>query len=253
MKTASPSKQNSMKTTFRILSAVALSALLTSCKMDVEWGNSIKGDGNVVTENRNNDTPFTGIEVGQGLDLEIEQSAQKSITVIADKNLQNHIATDINNGILSISCDANIRRAESKKIIVKLPVITSIQASSGATVKSLGLLKNNNLDLASSSAGEMKLQIEAENVSIQTSSGSTIKVKGKALKVETQSSSGSNIEAQELMANNIISEASSGSSTAVYPLENLKADASSGANINYYNKPKSLEKEASSGGSVDSN
>ena len=70
-----------MKTTFRILSAVALSALLTSCKMDVEWGNSIKGDGNVVTENRNNDTPFTGIEVGEGLDLEIEQYKNYFINV----------------------------------------------------------------------------------------------------------------------------------------------------------------------------
>ncbi|MFN8275201.1 MAG: head GIN domain-containing protein [Flavobacteriaceae bacterium] len=239
-----------MKTSFRLLSTITLSILLASCKMDVEWGNSIKGDGNVVTESRNNDTPFTGIEVGRGLDLEIEQSTEKSITVIADKNLQNHISTDINDGILSISCDANIRNAESKKVIVKLPVITSIQVTSGATAKGLGLIKNNNLDLVTSSAGEMKLQIEAENVSIQASSGSTVKVKGKALKVETQSSSGSNIEAQELMANNIISEASSGSSTDVYPIENLKADASSGASINYHHTPKSIDKSASSGGSV---
>ncbi len=241
-----------MKTSFRLLSTLALSVLLASCKMDIDFGNSIKGDGNVVTESRNNDTPFTGIEVGQGLDLEIEQSTQKSITVIADKNLQNHIATDINGGVLSISCDANIRSASSKKVVVKLPVISSIQVTSGATAKGLGLIKSNNLELVSSSAGDLKLQIEAENVSIQSSSGSTIKVKGKALKVETQSSSGSNIEAEELMANNIISEASSGSSTDVYPIENLKADASSGASIQYHNTPKSMDKQASSGGSVDS-
>lgn len=242
-----------MKTTFKFLGTIALSLLLSSCKMDVEWGNSIKGDGNVVTESRNNDTPFTGIEVGQGLDLEIEQSAQKSITVVADKNLQNHIATDINDGILSISCDANIRRAESKKIIVKLPVISSIQVTSGATAKSLGLLQNNNLDLVASSAGEMKLQLQAENVSIQSSSGSTVKVKGKALKVETQSSSGSQIEAQGLMANSIIAEASSGSTTDVYPLENLKAKASSGANIHYHHTPKNIDQKASSGGSIQGN
>ena len=53
------------------------------------------------------------------------------------------------------------------------------------------------------------------------------------------------------MANEIITEATSGSSTDIYPIVSLKAKASSGSSVNYKNSPKkTLTKEESSGGSV---
>ena len=52
------------------------------------------------------------------------------------------------------------------------------------------------------------------------------------------------------MANEITSEATSGSSSKVYPIELLKAKASSGGSIDYNHSPKTISKEESSGGSI---
>ncbi len=231
---------------------LAMGTLLGSCKYDVDLDLSpgIKGDGNIVTENRNNDTPFSAIEISRGLELEVEQSNQSSITVIADKNLQNHISTDINNGVLTITSDVNIRDASSKKIIVKLPNITSLQASSAGSIVGLNPIKGQDIAVSASSAGEIKLWIEAENLTLESSSGATMKLKGKALKLDADSASGSVIDAEQLLANDVLCDASSGSSVDVHPLVSLKASASSGSHVSYHNQPKVISKDASSGGSI---
>lgn len=238
---------------FKIMLTALIAVTLASCKFDVDLGDlgpGIKGDGNVVTESRNNDTPFTGIEVSRGIELVVEQSDEKSITVTADKNLQNHISTDINNGILTITSDVNIDGASTKKVTVKLPKITSLQASSAATVMSNNTIKGQNIGLSSSSGSDLKISLEADNVTAECSSGSTMKLHGKALKLETDTSSGSVLDAEALLANDIISDASSGSVTEVRPLMSLKASASSGSSINYHNEPKTIDKDTSSGGSI---
>jgi len=237
----------------KMIVAVSALFLLNSCKYDFDFGPGLSGDGNVTTESRNNDTPFTAIEVSRGLELEVEQSSEKSITVIADKNLQQHISTEINNGVLSITSDVNIDDATSKKIVVKLPAITSLQASSAAVIIGKNTIKANDIGLSTSSAGEMKISLEAENVSAESSSGSSMRLKGKTLKLDTNSSSGSTISAEELLANDVICEASSGSVIDVHPLVSLKAGASSGGNVSYHNEPKTISKETSSGGNVGKN
>lgn len=234
------------------LFCITATILLVSCNFNVDLGlgPGIKGDGNVVTENRNNDTPFTAIEISRGLELEVEQSNEKSITVIADKNLQEHITTNVSNGVLTITSDANIGSASSKKIVVKLPDITSLQASSAASIKGLNAIKGQDLGVSSSSGGDIQLALEAENLTVESSSGSSVKLKGKTLKLDVGTSSGSVVDAQQLLANDIICEASSGSAIDVHPLVSLKASASSGSNVTYHNEPKILTKEGSSGGSI---
>jgi|SRR6218665_228624 len=235
----------------KLILITAFAILFASCNYNVNLGPALKGDGNVVTENRNNDTDFTGIEVSRALEVEIEQSNNRSITVIADKNLQNHILTQVENGVLKITTDVDIKDAESKKIIVKMPDIDALQTSSAASITSKKIIRSNSLSLGSSSASLIDILFEGEDLSAETSSAGTIRLSGKALRLETDSSSGSVIEAEKLLANDVTSSASSGSHTNVNPLVSLEAKASSGAHITYHNKPKNnLVKKSSSGGSI---
>ncbi len=231
-----------------VLFASAL--LLGSCNFNVDLGPGISGDGNVVTETRNSDAPFTSIEIDRGLELELEQSADQSIAVIADQNLQDHISTQISNGVLTITTDENIRNASSQKIVVKMPKVTALQTSSAASIASKGWIKGQDIAISTSSASEVRLAVEAENLTLESSSGSSMKLKGKALKLDVQTSSGSVIDAEQLLANDIICDASSGSTADLRPLVSLKASASSGSHISYRGAPKVVTKDAGSGGSI---
>ena len=235
-------------TQFIVATLIAL--LFSSCGHSINFGNGIKGSGNITTETRTVNQDFKKIEVSQGIKVNVEQSDNKSITVEVDDNLQQHILTKVENGVLKIKSDENYNTNESPIVNVKMPIINGLKSSSGSKITSTGLLITDKIDVKSSSGSEIKIEVEADNITLETSSGSQIEVSGKALKVSTSSSSGSEIDAKNLMANEINSVTNSGSSTAVYPILKLAAKASSGSEITYHNNPKTISKEEHSGGSV---
>ncbi|HEX8577647.1 MAG TPA: head GIN domain-containing protein [Flavobacterium sp.] len=231
---------------FTVLGTVLL---LTSCKYDINLG-GIEGSGNSITETRPITESFDKIAVSQGIQVLVEQSDNKSVRVATDDNLQEHIITKVENGVLIIEADTGYDATESPVVTVKMPVISGLKSSSGASIKSTNTLITTSINVKSSSGSEIEIAVEADAISLETSSGSNIVARGKALKLETSSSSGSEINAEKLLANDVIAQATSGSNTDVSPILSLDGKASSGSSIDYHKTPKNIKKEESSGGSV---
>ena len=231
---------------------VALTALfLGSC---THTFNSIEGSGNVTTQKRDVSTNFSSIEVNNSIEVILEQSDKTEVLVETDDNLQKHLTTTVENGTLVISLDhVSINDAGSLKVIVKMPNIDDLEASSSASIESKNLIISENVQLKTSSGGSITLNIESDKLSCDTSSGSSIMIEGKALELKTTASSGSEIRGKQLMANEVKADVSSGASITVYPIVSLSAEASSGGNISFYNTPKRLQKNTSSGGSISAN
>lgn len=227
-----------------------MALLFSSCNPSFHFGNGIKGSGNITTETRAVNEDFKSIEVSYGIKVNVEQSDTKSITVEADDNLQKHIITKIENGVLIVESDKNYNSTETPVVNVKMDVINGLTASSGSEITSSNTLITEKINVKSSSGSQINIDVEADAISLESTSGSTIEASGKALKLETSSSSGSTIDAKNLMANEVISQTSSGSSTSVFPIVKLEAKANSGSSINYHKIPKTILKEESSGGSV---
>lgn len=230
---------------------VAIVALLfSSCN---QVFNGIKGNGNVQTEERKITEKFTKISVSRGLDVIVEQSDKVFVEVEADENLLKHITTKVVNGTLEISSDENIYNAEVETVRVKMPMLESVETTSGSTLTSKGVLTGLDLAVKASSGSEIEVTAEYDNISSESTSGSNIILSGKALKFKAASSSGSEIDADGLLANDVNAQATSGSSVGAHPLVSLNAKASSGASVDYSGHPKTIEKEETSGGSVSSN
>lgn len=235
----------------KILLLVLTALFLGSCHIDL---NRVKGSGNITVEKRNTSETFTKIDVSDAIDVTLIQADKIEIIVEADDNLQKSIRTEVKNGTLTIANDAlfSIQNG-TRKVIVRMPNIDRIDASSASNVHTESSLKGTQLDIKCSSASSVDLNLEMDQIQCKASSGSSISMKGLALNLTIDASSGSQIEAEDLLSNEITVEASSGSSVSIHPIVNLKADASSGASISYNSTPKSLIKKASSGGSIDKN
>lgn len=233
----------------KIIVIVLTALFFSSCHFDY---NSIKGSGRITTENRTITEKFTGIEVNSAIELSIEQSNDTEIVVEADDNLQTSIITEVKNGKLIISSEPHLSiRNGTRKVKVKMPSIEILEGSSASSIDSRTPLKGNQIYIKASSAANINLDLEMDAINCKSSSGSTIKLKGLALQLDAQASSGSNTECFRLLTNEVIADASSGASIEVHPVLSLKAEASSGASITYNIVPKTLQKKASSGGSIE--
>ena len=241
-----------MKTTLKLI-VLLLTLSITSCNGNLNLIDGIDGSGNVVTEKRNIETPFTKIQASTGVEVILEQGSPSEVEVEVDDNLMKYIVTRVENGTLIVKIDGNINTMESAIVRVKTKTIEGLESSSGATIRSKSTLRGTYLTVKSSSGATINTDLEYEKVSCESSSGSEIKLSGKALALDTKSSSGSEIDAKDLAANEITAQSTSGSNTTVNPIVLLNAKASSGSSIDYIKEPKKVIKEETSGGSVSLN
>ena len=233
-----------------ILSIICISALFVSCNVSISL-DSVSGNKNVVTTEREVSSDFTVVRGSTGLDVYLTQGDENKIVVEADENLHEHITTNIEGGKLHVKSEKNIRSAASRKVHVTYIALEGIEASSGADVKTTNQLKSENLYLKSSSGSDLVADVYVKELSLDSSSGSDLKVSGSAKNVEAEASSGSDINAKSLEALNAKARASSGSDITLNVSNSLDAKASSGGDIKYYGNPKDVMKhKSSSGGDV---
>ncbi len=211
---------------------------------------NIKGDGISTEETRDLNKNFNEINSSHGIQVIVEQAANTSVKVEADSNLIKHIITKIEGNTLHISADANFN-SDLVRVVVKLPKLKALNASSASKISSNTVFKSNQFDIETSSAANVDANIEADVIQISSSSASHVTVTGKALSLITDASSAAKIDAKDLWANDVEADASSGAAIEVHPIVKLDADASSGGSIEYDTKPtEMLRISTSSGGGV---
>jgi hypothetical protein len=239
-----------MITIARFITIAIIGLFLTSCNFDMNFGPGKVGNGNVISEERDADETFTQVKASEGIDVYITQGQKASIEVEADDNIISLIATDINNGVLTVHAKESIGRAKSKKVYVQLPTIERIVSTSGADVIASDILVVEDLEVKSNSGADVEIQVRAASVSCSTSSGADIKISGTADSLEADASSGSDIKARDLKVKTCNASASSGADITIHVSEKLIANSSSGGDINYYGNPESVSKNKSSAGGV---
>lgn len=224
--------------------AAITAVLVFSCGFD-----KLEGSGNIIKKTRPAQEEFSAIEVSRGIELVVSTGGTRSITVEADDNFHEHITTEIKGGELTITSKSDFRNG-IVRVIVSLPKLEKVEASSSAVVRSTGTLKVDTVEFSSDSGANIDVSVHAQEVSLDSGSGGHITISGKTDDLQADSSSGGHIYAKGLIAKNVEAEASSGGHTYVNPVERLAADASSGGHIFYVNTPEKLDKQTASGGNV---
>ncbi|MCD6354032.1 MAG: DUF2807 domain-containing protein [Prolixibacteraceae bacterium] len=218
----------------------------TSC---IFMGPSIRGNGNVVSENRAVKS-FNKITVSRGMNVYISQGDETSVVVKADENLLKAIETINEGGALKVTVNQRISRYSSLRVYLTTPEITEIKAFAGSTIFSETTLKSDELKLSSSSGSNVKVTVHADELNATTSAGSNLMIEGKTNTFTGKASSGSNLKAGKLNAHDASVRSSSGANIWVTVKNNFEGHASSGGNIFYLGQPKSVDVHSSSGGNV---
>lgn len=237
-----------MKTLTKITAIIVLLITTSSCFIDGMTG--IKGNGNVVSEDRTINSNFEMIKVQQGINLFLTQGNSTKLNVEADENIMDLLLTEVKNNELKIYFEKNVYRAKARNVYLTTNDISRIKTSSGASVKSENTLQVSVLELDSSSGSSIKIYVNADEITSSSSSGSDIDIYGKTKKFSAKASSGSSIDADELKTVDAYAKASSGANIDVNVTGNLTAKASSGGDIDYEGGPSNINKNTSSGGSV---
>ncbi len=239
-----------MTTLIKFILVLILSLTLFSCNFDINLNPGVKGNGNVVKEQRHINASFSTIKATEGLDVYLTQSEEESVIVEADENLLELIVVEVVDDILKIHTKTNIGRAKAKKVTVSFKDISSIISTSGSDVYSTNVISVEHLDLKSTSGSDMKLEVETDVLNCKSTSGSDMKLSGKTVKLIAEATSGSDIKAADLIAESSHVKATSGADITVNTSKELTAKATSGGDIKYYGNPEKVDKSDNVSGSI---
>lgn len=230
-----------MSTLVKILAALILSIALTSCQFDF-IGSGERGNGNVVSADRNVEGSFNSVDASEGLDVIVAQGDVARVSVEADENLHELILTEVKGNTLKVHCKKAVGRATAKKIFVTMPDIKRLESSSGADLWTTGVIRGEAVSLSASSGADLQAEVEVTNLELNTSSGADIEVSGSANSVMADASSGSDINAGALKAVEARAEASSGADVTVNSTDKIEIHTSSGGDVHYRGNPAIVQK-----------
>jgi hypothetical protein len=223
---------------------------LSACS-NAQFRNSIQGEGPVVTEERNT-SYFSGLNVRSGIDVSLKQGDKETITVEAEGNILQYIKTEIRDNVLHIYIEPNIniRFNGTKKVYVTMKDINSVKTTSAGDVTGLTPVNTINLKLNTSSAGDIKLEVNATLIEIDISSAGNITLSGKADILNADLSSAGDLEAYELKVKEADISVSSAGGARVDVADKLIARSSSAGDIYYSGNPEFVDAHSSSAGGI---
>ena len=229
--------------------AIAMMMALSSCYID-GWNQTISGNGHVVDETRDLDG-FTGVHASTGIDVYLTQGDDFEVRVEADENLHEVILTEREGSMLVIKTDrVNIRNAKSKKVHVTIPELESLKISSAGDCVGQNAFTCDELRISISSAGDLRLEVDAQRIDLDISSSGDADLSGSADVFDVSLSSAGDLNAFDLIARKVDVNVSSAGDARVHATEEISASASSAGNIYYKGDARVVHSQSSSAGNI---
>ena len=193
---------------------------------------------------------FTGIKAGDAFNVIISQSDVNSVKVDAPDNVQALVKTEIKDGILSISADGNIKTDKAVTINIGVKSITSLDISGSADVKSENQLSCDKLSVVSNGAGDIHLDLKANEIKTEISGAGDITLRGSTQMLDATVSGAGDLKASNLVATKIKAKVSGAGDAKVNAIQSLDADVSGAGSIIYKGNPSDRNVNISGAGSV---
>lgn len=230
--------------------------LLTACNLNGQWGKTIEGNGNQVTEDRQVGT-YDAVSVSHIFKVYLVEGAEGAIRVEAEENLLEHVITEVSGDELKIRVEKGIQLKPSReyrdtgiRIWVPVESVSGVSASGASDL--IGQVPLSAVDFRASVSGaaDAELDISAENLKIDLSGASELKLSGSVEMMVIQGSGASDLKAFSLTARHVDARLSGSSDADVTANESLKARVSGAGGLTYRGNPAKLESKASGAGNV---
>lgn len=227
---------------------------LISISCTAQWGKRIKGDGNMTSIKRSTGD-YDRIGVSGFFDVDLVSGNEGELTLEGEKNLLEHIVTEVKNGQLVIKVEKgyNLRPSNWKdgiRITVPIESIDAVSLSGSGDIVGKVKIKSNNFKTSMSGSGDITLDIEARNISTSMSGSGDINLSGSSTNFDATISGSGDIAAFDLEADNVEATVSGSANIEVTANKMLKARVSGSGDIDYRGNPAKVDTKTSGSGDI---
>ena len=193
---------------------------------------------------------FSGVKVSEGIEVYLSKGDKERVKVEVSGTDIDNVITEVSGSYLKVHMRDGRYRKVDARVYVTYVRVDKLYASSAGSIYAENTLKVEDMEISASSAGTIEVEVETKRLEASASSAGDVELKGKTNYLVADASSAGEVDADDLQADNVEAEASSGGSVKVYALKSIRARASSGGGVRYRGNPDKQDNSSSSGGSV---
>jgi hypothetical protein len=235
---------------------VFLVALCMASTVNAQWGKKIKGNGNMVTEERTTGS-YEGVAVSGWFDVELTDGKEGALTIRGEENLLEYIITEVKDGDLVIRVEKGVQIQPSSwknggSVLITVPVesINSVSLSGSGDIVGKTKLQATNFSTSMSGSGDITLDVDAESMEASMSGSGDISLSGNAKNLDVRISGSGDVNAFDMEVDTVDATVSGSADIEVTVNEMLKARVSGSGNITYKGDPKKIDSKSSGSGDI---
>lgn len=214
-------------------------------------GEKIHGNGNIKTENRQ-ENGFEGISVSGAINTYVTQDSIVSVKIEADENLMEYIYTGVRGGILEIKPEKgfNLRPSGKIKVFVSAPFYSTFRISGACDLVGQNKITSNNaITIKLSGAGKTEMEIQSPRIDVDLSGAGLLRLKGQTKEFKVDGSGSSDIKCFELLTESTQIGISGAGDAEVFASVSLDVRVSGAGSVKYRGNP-SIKQKVSGAGSI---
>lgn len=221
---------------------------------NAQWGKKIKGNGNVITENRTT-ANYNAMSIAGFFNVELVEGQEGQITLKGEENLLEHIVTEIKDGKLVIKVEKGLNLIPSNwkqgiSIIILIESVDEVTLSGSGEIIGKKMIETDYFKTDISGSGNISLEVNATSVSANISGSGNIALRGKTSDFDVRVSGSGNVNAFGLEAKKVSANISGSSDIDLTATEMITARVSGSGNVTYRGNPKKIDTKSSGSGTI---
>ncbi|MBN3034264.1 MAG: DUF2807 domain-containing protein [Bacteroidales bacterium] len=232
------------------LPLVVMTGLMLIVSSGCTYGlTGVKGDGNVVTRERDISS-FTGLDVGGAFRVYLTQGTSHQLKIETDENLHDLIRTEVKGGTLHISTTSEIRDFSALNVFITFVELDEMDISGACRLTGENRTTFRNIDLDFSGASKVDLEMEAGKIHLDISGASQAEIEGNAEEMKLDASGASHMDCRSLSVRKLETDISGASHVTIHVSDELSADVSGASSFRYAGDPRIVYQDVSGAGSM---
>ena len=230
-------------------------SLLIGFTASAQWGKKIRGNGDMVTEERQLG-PYSEMSVSGWFDVELVDGKEGDLTLYGESNLLEYLETEVKGGNLTIKTRSGYRLQPSSwksggiRITVPVEDIGGLYMSGSGDIQGKTRLKAASMELVMSGSGDMQLSVDADSMDVTLSGSGDIDLQGSCGTLEVRVSGSGDVSAFGLEARDVEAMVSGSADIQVTATGSLRARVSGSGDITYRGNPEKIDSKTSGSGDV---
>ena len=216
------------------------------------WRN-VKGNGNVITSNRN-EGRFDGVKTAGSFDLYVSQGDDYTIRIEAEENLMKYITTEVENGELKVRVKrgVNLRPRQDMKVFVTAPRFKELGiAGSGNIIAETNLSSDSPMEFSISGSGDIRASaVDAPKITVRIAGSGNASLAGNTRDAVYRIAGSGDIKCRELKTENTEVHIAGGGNVWSFCSQNLDVHIAGSGDVHYAGNPVNVKQKIAGSGNM---